>query len=71
MRFFRHKHDWFPDLNPPMEFIPTIDICLRSWCKARRVNLPWGQCLGGHPIAEHYDAEGELIPHALCLGGPR
>jgi hypothetical protein len=49
------EHDWFP--HPvEREYIPTISECLR--CDARQVTMPYGSCLGGHPIQEHYDLDG-------------
>lgn len=57
-------HDWFPD-NNPMEFLVVEDICLRH-CGTKRVRLPYGECLNKHPIAEHYNAAGDLIEHPLC-----
>lgn len=62
----RRGHKWFPAIGPH-EFIVDHDYCLR--CKTHRVTLPWGQCLGDHPIAEHYDALGRLVAHPDC-GGP-
>jgi hypothetical protein len=67
MSFFRHEHDWFPNIEPS-EFLPLVDICLSGRCTARRVSLPYGQCLGGHPIAEHYGVDGSLVPHPVCPG---
>lgn len=64
----RKGHDWFPGVGP-REFIPTSDICFR--CKAKRTHLPWGQCLGGHPLADHYDMQGTLTKVPGCrTGGP-
>lgn len=61
-----HEHDWFPDL-PGSEFIVTSSICLG--CKARKVILPWGLCLnGGHPLDEHYNDDGDQVPHPNCPG---
>lgn len=61
----RKGHDWFPDTDP-REFVPIIAVCL--CCQATRTLLPYGQCLSGHPLAEHYDDDGQLIPHAACPG---
>lgn len=61
----RKGHDWFPPFGP-REFIPVNAICLR--CRTPRTCLPYGQCLSGHPIAEHYDEDGHPIPHATCPG---
>lgn len=61
----RGEHDWFPDLGAK-EFIPLGDICLN--CPAMRMTLPWGQCLGKHPIADHYDQMGQLVPFPNCPG---
>lgn len=60
-----HDHTWFPDLGQ-REFIPMHEVCLK--CRASRVLLPWGQCLGGHPIHEHYDQDGELQDVPGCEG---
>lgn len=75
----RKDHDWLLGhalddggvTHPPpgkrgAEFIPVDDICLR--CGARAVTLPWGQCLNGHPLAEHYDDAGGLVSHPTCPG---
>lgn len=61
----RHGHKWFPDLGE-QEFIPTQDLCLR--CRAERHALPWGECLAGHPIREHYSRDGDLVAHPWCEG---
>ena len=61
----RRGHDWFPNLVA-REFIPTADLCFR--CRARRTLLPWGRCITGHPIADHYDPRGNLIAVAGCAG---
>lgn len=61
----RRGHDWFPG-EGRREFIPTSDICFR--CSVERVLLPWGLCVTGHPIAEHYDETGNLTPHPTCPG---
>lgn len=60
-------HDWFPNIER-MEFLPVQDVCLR--CNAKRTQLPWGECLGGHPIAEHYRGANPLVaePAGACLG---
>lgn len=47
----RKGHDWFPD-EERREFIPVVVTCLR--CTATKTMLPYGQCLGGHPMVEHY-----------------
>lgn len=74
----RKGHDWLLGhalregvSTPPAgtrgaEFIPVLDLCLR--CGAKETTLPWGWCLGDHPLAEHYDAEGELVEHPTCPG---
>ena len=62
-----HDHDWFPDLGA-REFIPMHEVCLK--CRAERHLMPWGQCLGGHAIQEHYTQDGELRPLSYC-SGPR
>lgn len=61
----RKGHDWFPNLGM-REFVPQQDICLR--CGTVRTLLPYGTCLGGHPLAEHYDDEGHMVPHRWCPG---
>lgn len=63
----RNGHRWL--LGVSREFIPVHDFCVH--CKARTVWLPWGMCLGGHRIAEHYDANGRAIENAPngCLVG--
>ena len=60
-------HDYFPEAAP-REFLPTSGKCRR--CGTSRVWLPYGQCLTGHPLADHYDAEGRPVPVASCLSGP-
>lgn len=62
----RRGHDWFPGLSA-REFIATSSICLR--CDARQVVLPYGECLSGHPISEHYREDGTVVATAKC-GGP-
>lgn len=59
------QHDWFPDLEPS-EFLPIGARCLE--CGASRMYLPYGQCLGGHPLAEHYDEHAEIVEHPTCPG---
>lgn len=61
----RLGHDWFPDSHS-REFIPLTAICLR--CRDELPLLPTGQCLGGHPIAEHYDEHAEFVEHPTCPG---
>jgi hypothetical protein len=60
---FSCKHDWFPN-HPPREFIVTTDVCMH--CDATRVLMPYGPCLGGHPIAEHFNAEGRMVTVPNC-----
>lgn len=60
-------HNWFPGLER-REFLPMPNICLR--CNAQQVLLPYGHCLGGHPIAEHYDDKGLPVEVPQCVGGP-
>lgn len=64
-RCAQRGHDWFPMLAA-REFIPVSNVCLR--CGEENVMLPWGQCLSGHPIAEHYDAAGQLVTLEECPG---
>lgn len=52
-------HKWFLGRGSFSEFVPVPDRCLR--CSKKRVVLPWGDCLGEHPLAEHYDEEGRLV----------
>lgn len=61
----RKGHDWL--LHLQQEFIPSIDVCLR--CGKKRKILPWGWCLGGHPIHEHYLDDSD-VPHPVgnCTG---
>lgn len=61
----RHGHLWFPAMTP-REFIPFPQTCLR--CTATRVVFPTGECLGRHPIREHYDDHGNLVSHPDCPG---
>lgn len=60
-------HRWFPGMTA-RQFLPLVNVCLR--CRTHQVLLPWGECLRGHPVAEHYDPEGHLQPHPTC-GAPR
>lgn len=60
----RKGHDWFPDREEASEFIVITQVCLR--CHARRALLPWGECLGGHPIREHYNRYGHPKPVMGC-----
>lgn len=62
------EHDWFPD-NGRSEFIPLAEVCLR--CGHQRTLLPFGRCLGDHPIAEHYDKDGHVKPFDCPAGGPQ
>lgn len=69
----RKGHEWllshaakYISDQPGSEFIPVHDICLR--CGEKTVTLPWGECMGEHPLAEHYDAEGGLVEHPSCPG---
>lgn len=62
---FHRTHEWFPDL-PASEFLPVRDVCLK--CTAERYRPPWGECLGGHPLADHYDGTGEAREVEGCLG---
>jgi hypothetical protein len=60
----RTGHNWFPHVRS--EFVVTVDVCLR--CRAPRANLPTADCLGGHPLAEHYDQWGDPVAHPRCAG---
>ena len=59
----RKGHDWFPG-HGSREFIITTDVCMR--CEAMQVHLPYGTCMTGHPVKDHYDANGRLVPLAYC-----
>ena len=62
------QHDWLLD-HERREFIPMTDVCMR--CGHQTQLLPYGRCLGDHPIADHYDQDGHLKDFAPCrLGGP-
>jgi hypothetical protein len=61
----RKGHDWFPGLGKRL-FIPTEEMCIR--CLTTRVLLPSGQCLGDHPIADHYPHGTTPEPTADCPG---
>lgn len=63
----RHNgHDWWPEVCS--EFIPTTDVCLRPGCDEIRVHLPTADCLGGHPLTEHYTEWGHPKGHPTCPG---
>lgn len=67
------EHDWLldhgSDHGARREFITVTDVCLR--CGHQRTLLPYGRCLGDHPIADHYDQDGHLKSFAPCpAGGP-
>ena len=53
----------------PREFIPVYSMCVR--CPATEITMPWGDCLGGHPIVEHYDLLGteHELPSEKCSVG--
>lgn len=57
-------HAWYATRATAREFVPVRRACLR--CGTEDALLPWGSCLGGHPIAEHYDATGHQIVHPSC-----
>lgn len=59
----RGEHDWFP--NAQSEFLCLKDHCLR--CHESRVRPPTGMCMNGHPMAGHYDADGNPRPVGWCL----
>jgi len=63
----RRGHDWFPG-GEAMEFIPVEQLCLR--CGEKTALLPYGTCLGagGHPLSDHYDAEGHGVVLTECAG---
>ena len=64
-RCAKRGHDLFPG-EAAREFLPVLNVCLR--CKARVAVLPYGLCLGGHPLADHYDADGMPVQLAACAG---
>lgn len=61
-------HEWFPS-SSPREYIPVFAQCLR--CPATQIVLPYGECLGGHPMVEHYDLMGmeHELPREKCRTG--
>lgn len=61
----RGDHNWFPPFGP-REFITVNQLCLR--CPAERTQLPYGECITGHPIAEHYTPDGHIQPLEKCAG---
>lgn len=52
-------HDWFPPIQA-REWLPVKSGCLR--CSATTLTMPYGECLGGHPVVEHYDLAGKEHP---------
>lgn len=58
-------HTWFPG-GAQREFIPLTDTCLR--CNQTRTLLPWGRCLCGQRLADHYDDTGTPVPVPGCTG---
>jgi hypothetical protein len=63
----KRGHDWFPD-NGAREFVVTEDMCMR--CGVFRTLLPYGRCLCGEPLAEHYNKLGGRRDVRGC-SGPR
>ena len=64
----RKGHQWFPDA-PVSEYLCLVDVCLR--CGDIDIKKPWGMCLGGHPLADHYDDDGNQQPALGCsIGAP-
>jgi len=61
----RHGHQWLLP-REAREFLPVTNYCMR--CSARETYPPTGMCLGNHPLAEHYDAVGNLIAIDHCRG---
>lgn len=61
-------HKWLLDERSVSEYVPVPDRCLR--CGEKTVYLPWGWCLGGHSLSDHYDDTGKLVVLADC-SGPR
>lgn len=62
------EHDWLLS-QERREFFPITDVCLR--CGHQRALLPYGRCLGDHPIADHYDKDGHVKAFEPCpAGGP-
>jgi len=65
LRCRRRGHQWFPD-HQRREFIVVESWCIR--CRTHDVLLPWGQCLTGHAMADHYDSSGHRVPVPGCAG---
>lgn len=65
----RRGHDWFG--RSVSEYVASTAICLR--CGVFDYALPWGECLGGHPLAEHYrvDEEGLVVGAAGTCQQPQ
>lgn len=63
------EHRWLLN-SERREFVPIVDVCTR--CGHQRHLLPWGRCLGEHPLADHYDKEGRVKDFEPCTaGGPQ
>lgn len=62
----RFGHQWFPG-NGQREFIPLEERCLR--CNESRVLMPYGRCLGGHELIDHYQpGSTSPYPYENCPG---
>lgn len=59
-------HLWFPGPPEPREFIPGWFMCLR--CMVSVDVPPWGRCMRGHPLADHYDERCRPVEVAGCPG---
>jgi len=46
--------------------MPATSVCLR--CPATTITMPYGDCIGGHPIVDHYDFTGKEhpLPREVC-----
>lgn len=58
-------HKWFPPVQA-REWMPATSVCLR--CPATTITMPYGTCLGGHPVVDHYDLDGKEhpLPKHVC-----
>lgn len=62
----KRGHRWFPGIGS--EFLCIPNECLD--CPAKLVLKPWGRCLTGHPLADHYTDQGILILNVNGCHGP-
>lgn len=63
----RKGHDWFLN-HRQSEFIVLVDLCLR--CREKRFTMPYGECLNGHPLADHWDPETGAQRFVPTCAGP-